>query len=67
MYLHFNDIVTTVALRTAYVYKPDDGVPGCGRVSARTQDHVRSVYSIIYSGMEPRRVQLFGECAECDG
>lgn len=57
----------TVALRTACVYKPDDGVPGCGRVSARTQDRARSVYSIIYSGMEPRRVQLFGECAECDG
>jgi len=51
---------------TLYIYRAeraDDRVPGCGRVSARTRDSVLSVYS----GMESKRVQLFRECAECDG
>jgi len=43
LFLHFNDIVMTVALRTAYVYKADDGVLDSGRVSARTRDRVLSV------------------------
>lgn len=63
-YARFNDIVyVSVALRTVYIYRADDRVPGCGRVSARTRDSVLGVYS----GMESKRVQLFGECAECDG